>query len=361
MSEHIKLKITKIIPRTSDAIEIVFQDDSQKIKDFYPGQFLTFLLNINGKNIRRSYSICSSPSELPTIAVCVKRVKDGLASNHLADNAKANDIIEVIEPYGQFNINHNLPSLPELVLFGAGSGITPLMSILKTSLSKNLSPKVRLYFGNTNTNTIIFKKELEDLVALYPEKLSVVHILTNPIGTWDGPKGRITAELVKSIVQYEKLENTNADFYLCGPHGMMDSVSEGLENLNIDKKKIHREVFFTTPENPTKLTTDELSKFDKEEINVGHVVKIIYEGQEHSVTVSPGNFILDAAIDAGLDLPYACQMGICGMCRARKVTGHMHIAETQESLSASEIKNGACLTCCGTPLSHDLVIDYDKK
>lgn len=354
MSDHLRLTVTEVTNPTADSIAIYF-DAAGKIDTFLPGQFLTFSVEINGKNVRRSYSICTAPSELPRIGVAVKRVKDGLMSNFLADYVRKDAVLDIMKPYGTFTLNTSLSSLPTLALFAAGSGITPMMSILKTALQMDSSSKVYLFYGNQNQNTIIFKDELDQLQAQYNGRLQVTHILDNPNPGWEGVNARITAEMTTDLLKYYNLNNDSV-FYMCGPAGMMDSVQAGLSNGGISPDRVHRETFF--------LQTDSL----KEEAAAAAAsadgpknVKIIYEGQTHEILVAPGVFILDAAIDAGLDLPYACQMGICGMCRATKVQGSMHISDSQESLSASEIASGACLTCCATPESNDLVIDYDHR
>jgi ring-1,2-phenylacetyl-CoA epoxidase subunit PaaE len=163
MNSHLKLKVTRVKRETADAISLYFDANSQ-IDSFYPGQFLTLVLPFEGRGgVRRSYSICTTPAQLPEIGVCIKRVDNGLVSNLLNDNAKEGQQYEIIEPYGQFSLNHKIAQLPTLVLIGAGSGITPLMSILKTALAHSSQPNVVLLYGNRDEENVIFSEELTAL------------------------------------------------------------------------------------------------------------------------------------------------------------------------------------------------------
>ena len=352
------LEVDEIVRETSDSAALYFNAHNE-IKDFYPGQFLTFVLKLNGKEIRRSYSICTSPSSLPRIGVCVKRVKKGLGSNYILDKIKEGDKVKLLEPYGSFNLNHRLDQFPPLVLFGAGSGITPLMSILKSALEKATS-KVYLFYGNSKEEGIIFKEELHRLKKLYGERLDGFHILSRPGDNWIGRTGRLSQELCAELLdEFNLLQDKSVNFYVCGPKGMMDSVLECLDTSGIEQGRVHRESFFSGTSEYDIVEGSVKRDTSLDEAPDERTVKLIYDGEEHEVVVPKGEYILDCALDAGIDLPYACQSGICGMCRAEKVKGEMLIHD-QEALSESEIADGACITCCAEPLSDDLVIDYDQ-
>lgn len=356
----IKLPVAEIKQETSDSISIYFNVSNGEIQDFYPGQFLTLVLDVNGQNIRRSYSICTAPSELPRIGVCVKRVENGLASNHLADNLKVGDELTLIEPYGNFNLNHKLEKLPTIVLFGAGSGITPLMSILKSALEIDGNNTVHLFYGNSNEDSIIFKDELDTIKTKHPNRFHLNHILSRPSGNWDGVKTRLTKDFSKQLLDFTGLLNDEtANYYVCGPNGMMENVLECLNDLNIEATRIHKESFYTELPSEAEKTEELQEALGEENIPDERKVIVRFEGEDHEIIVPKGEYILDCALDEGLDLPFACQSGICGMCRAKKVQGKMLIHE-QEALSESEIEAGDCLTCCAEPLSDDLIIDYDS-
>lgn len=353
MQNPINLPIVKKIQETNQAIQLVFQDNSHQIKAFLPGQFLTFMVTINGEQHRRSYSICTSPKELPFIGVCVKRVEGGLVSNFLLDNAKEGDYMQLIPPFGNFTYDVTAKHGSRLVLFAGGSGITPMMSIIKTVLSSDEESKIYLYYANSNQEQIIFHQELETLSASHPNRFQVTHLLSRPLPGWDGPSLRCNASLVQDLIRYNNHHlEVETQYYMCGPAGMMESVLLGLETIGIGKTNMHKESFVSSSKTPKSIDSPETnheSAFD---------VTIIYGGAKHAIKVASDEKILEKALEANIDLPYACQMGICGMCRATVKQGKISMEE-QEAISESEINAGACLTCVGKPASAGLIIDYD--
>lgn len=352
----IKLKVDTIVRETPDAVAIYFRDEKGEIAHFWPGQFLTLVMQLDGKSARRSYSICTAPAVLPMIGICVKRVADGLVSNYLVDKLQEGDVLEVLEPYGSFTLNYKMAQLPTLVLIGAGSGITPLMSIIKSVIDKPEAPKVHLFYGNRNEGSIIFKEQLEKLMDKYPGKLEVTHLLSQPSSSYAGVKGRIEAGIIQALCSEKQLfADASANYYICGPDGMMHAVLGLLDSQGIPAERVHKESFFLAHKAEPAVETSAAGAGDGT-----HKIKIKLDGQLHDLTVKPGKYILETALEHGLDLPYACTMGVCGMCRAVKVQGEMLIEE-QEAISESEIEEGACLTCVSKPLSNDLVIDYDAR
>lgn len=358
--QTIKLTVQNIVHETKDAIAIYFKDELGQIPHFWPGQFLTLVLNINGQSVRRSYSICTSPTSLPEIGVCVKRVEGGLVSNHLVDTLKIGDTLDVLEPYGNFTLNYKMANMPTLVLVGAGSGITPLMSIIKSVLSTGSQSKIHLFYGNRNEHSIIFKEQLDQLAQNSNGKLSITHLLSQAGEGFSGIKSRIEGKLLQSLCNESALfDDLTANFYICGPDGMMHAVLDMLEAQGIPKERVHKESFFLAHKS-SETTTEELSTDADPNDDGSRMVKLKLDGSIHEIKVPKGNYILETALAHGLDLPYACTMGVCGMCRATKVQGEMLIEE-QEAISDTEIEEGACLTCVGMPVSHDLLIDYDMR
>lgn len=354
------LKVAQIIPQGTDSVELVFLDEQNRIQNFWPGQFITLLLNIDGKSLRRSYSICSVPEDLPQIAVCVKKVEGGLASNFLNTHIQTGDRIEVLEPYGHFSLNYKNPGLSDLVLVGAGSGITPLLSMMKSALA-HAQNRICLIYGSKSYRDILFNDEINALRARFPSRFRVENFLSRE--PFDGCRtGRIVTDgIMQTISDWPDFRLREANFYLCGPKAMMDEVEVGLKSHHFDPDRIHRESFvLTVSDQATENIISTVSKPSSTATQSSHSVQIILEGRTHSIDVSAGRHILETALDAGLDLPYACTMGVCGMCRAFKVSGDMEIGE-QEALSRSEIEQGYCLTCVGKPLNDQLVIDYDRK
>ncbi|MBM3918007.1 MAG: 2Fe-2S iron-sulfur cluster binding domain-containing protein [Sphingomonadales bacterium] len=356
----VSLTVERINPQGTDAIELVFLDKKKQIRTFWPGQFITLLLNIDGKSVRRSYSICSVPEDLPRLAVCVKKVEGGLASHYLNSQLQTGDRLEVLEPYGNFSLNYTNPTLTDLVLVGAGSGITPLLSMLKSSLS-HAQNRVFLIYGSRSYADILFHDELNKLQTKFPTRLRIEHFLSrNPHENCRS--GRIATEsLMHALLSWPELKLDEANYYICGPKSMMDEVESGLKSHQTDASRIHRESFvLTVADNTTESKAPITPRPSDTAVRSAHTVQIILEGHTHTLEVASGRHILETALDAGLDLPYACTMGVCGMCRAFKVQGEMHIGE-QEALSRAEIEQGYCLTCVGKPLSDKLVIDYDRS
>lgn len=331
---YLDLKVKEVIRETADAISVVF--DRPEGVSFKAGQFLTLIIDINGKEVRRSYSLSSAPYEMDKLTVSVKRVEGGLMSNYLSDNTKAGDTIKVMEPMGTFFLEPNSSSANNYVLFGGGSGITPMMSILKTILTEEPNSIVTLVYANRDKFSIIFKEELETLAN--SDKLNIIHVLEDT-SDFDARSGRINPDLVKEVIS----DNVTG-YYMCGPTPMMDAVTNSLNAYGISSSIIHKESFVSAP---------------SEEHNTGvgnKMVKIIYDGDEYDVEVKEGSSILDSALDSDVDLPYSCQGGVCTACRGKCLSGKVDLTEV-EGLSDAEMEQGYVLTCVGYPLTDDVVIE----
>ena len=361
MSHFHKLKIALVKRETKDAVSVSFQvpDSLTQKFNYLPGQYLTLRLNVNGETVNRSYSFCSSPyaNELPTIAV--KQVDGGKASTFINQHLQAGAEIEVMEPNGNFHSPISASNAKKYILFGGGSGITPVFSILKSVLIAEPNSSVTLFYGNRDTASIIFKNDIEALQNQYASRLKVVHILDREESGWTGYTGFMVKEKALQLLK----ENTdfnfaNAEFFICGPTPMMKEVETALESLNIAKEKVHIE-YFTAK-------ADE----DKEAASVGSVsasevpftgktnVKLIFDGNEVSFDVSEKQTILTAALDAGYDPPYSCMVAACCTCRAKLVSGKVEM-DDRESLTDAEIARGYVLTCQSHPKSHGIVLNFD--
>lgn len=353
MSKYHFLTVEKIIRETPDAISVYFkQPASQKI-NYKSGQFLTLLVPVNGATERRSYSMCSSPVTDENLVVTVKRVPGGKVSNYLNDNLKPGAIMEVMEPMGTFFLEPKSNARRHIVLLGAGSGITPLLSIAKAVLQAETNSHVSLVYGNRNEQSIIFKEDLEQLRQKFAGRLEVVHVLSQPSAMWHGHSGRLNQSLVLKIM--EKLPQlTDAEYFICGPDGMMQEMKHALQILQIPSERVHYESFVSASdekihgeviENPSVSVQD-------------HVVTILYEGAEYKVKVPAKKTILEAALDNNIDLPYSCQSGMCTACMGKCTSGKVKLDE-EDGLSEAEVRQGYVLTCVGHPLTADVVIEID--
>ncbi len=345
MADYYTLKVKEIIWETGQAATLrLKQPLFSKIK-YLPGQFLTFILEINGQKVRRSYSMSSTPELDADLAVTIKRVPGGLVSNYLLDKLKPGDSVEVTKPAGNFVIETDKNKSRHVILIGAGSGITPLMSILRAVLFFEPQSRVSLLYGNRHEGAIIFRRQLDELQAKFADRLTVIHTLTEPDKFWGGYRGRIDRFMTVNVIsKLPKLPETL--FYLCGPSGMMEEAKEGIKKMGYPLSVVRQESFTVAEGQTISQATG-----DKD-----YQVKIRLRGKEYTVEVKAGQTVLNAALDAGLDMPYSCQSGLCTACMGKKIAGEL-VMEDSDALSASELAQGYVLTCISHPTSEDLVIE----
>jgi ring-1,2-phenylacetyl-CoA epoxidase subunit PaaE len=352
MATNTHLTIHKVVAETADTISIHFQQPWHKMIDYKAGQYLTLIATIDGKQVRRPYSLCSSPHADAFPAVAVKRIPGGEMSNFLADWAAEGKGLEIMEPMGNFFYEPAPEKRRHIVLFAAGSGITPMFSIIKSALKMEPKSEITLVYGNRNVESIIFHNELTELQGHNSNRLRVVHCLTSPPDQWYGATGRISQEMLGEILEQTTpaLPIEDSLYFMCGPQGMMDSVQQVLISRGVPATKVFHESFFSN-----------VSEVDKEAAIVEQgiierTVKVIYDGDEFEFTVPAHSTILEAAEEADVDLPYSCQSGLCTACRGKCLSGKIHMDET-EGLSQNEIENGYILTCVGHPLTDNVVIE----
>lgn len=381
MNSHtLSLRVVDVTQETPDAITIHFEHPDKKIIASKPGQFLTLLVPVGGQIERRSYSLCSAPFEAPRLSVTVKRVPGGVVSNYLIDTCKPGMEMEVFEPMGTFHVLTGPDKEHNLVLIGAGSGITPLMAMIRAVLHEEPRSKVSLIYGNRNEDSIIFLDQLNQLQSQYPDRLRVQHVLSQPKN--GDPKrgafqtlsslfrkkkapegqaepltrytGRLNRKMLIEILREMKLTDyLDTEFYLCGPEGMMEEAREALKILKVSPERIHKESF-VIPRQKDAAEGEVVA--GTEEPDGDHVVTLIYEGTEYQVSVKKGQTILEAGLDQNIDLPYSCQAGLCTACRGKCLSGKVHLEE-REGLSDAEIEEGYVLNCVGHPLTDDVVIE----
>jgi len=351
-AHYYQLRVREVIQETDDAISIVFDEPANEI-EYTSGQFLTLIPVINSEKVRRAYSLCTSPFVDKFPAVTVKRIQNGLVSNYLNDHIKVGDEIEVMEPRGNFTTVYDENNKRHIVMFGGGSGITPLMSIAKSTLHAEPESIVSLIYCNRNINSVIFKQHLEELQDKFEGRMHVIHVLDDAPVNWQGPSGLLNHEMLKRLIERIPdwgIENTT--YLMCGPEGMMKNVQSMLEEMQIPRDKIFRESFVAPIIDKEPKPTDEAPVSEVQ----SRKVTVIYEGEEHTFAVEPDNTILETALDLGIDLPFSCQSGLCTACRGRRVSGEVKMDE-MEGLSDSEIEQGYVLTCVGHPATDDVVIE----
>lgn len=346
------LKVKDIVKETRDAISIVFEHPPSGKINYKSGQFLTLITTVNGKEVRRAYSLCSSPFVDEDLAVTVKRVENGLMSNWLPDNVKAGAVLKVMEPMGQFTTEYKKEQKRHIIMFAGGSGITPMMSIIKSMLTQEPESIVSLIYCNRDIDSIIFKNELDKWETKYEGRLHVIHVLDNAPMNWTGYSGLLNHDMLTKL--FERVPDwgiSKTTYLMCGPEGMMKNVESLLAMRNIPSEKIFKESFvqgtINKEEKSTSTSSDELKTRE---------VTIRFDGQEYKVSVPPNKAILESALDQGIDLPYSCQSGLCTACRGKALSGQVKLDE-EEGLSKSERDEGYVLTCVGHPLTDDVVIE----
>lgn len=353
--KFVPLKVAEIIRETHDANTVVFEKPADGSFDYQPGQYLTLRFDLAGEDVRRAYSLCSSPITDAKLAVTVKRVDQGKVSNHIGDNLKAGDTVQVMPPMGNFKVDLNAANKHHYVLIGGGSGITPLMSIIKSVLKVETESEVTLIYANRDADSIIFKSELEAYEAKEAGRFRVIHSLDTAPAGFQGLTGQMNRQgflsVLNDLMNVDQLPKT---FWLCGPRGMMEEAEAAMGFLGIQKGSIKKESFTAKVAEPKEETA-------AAPVGPGkagdYTIRVILDGEEKDVFVKKSNTILEAVVDAGMDPPFACQMGVCCTCRAQVTAGKVEMEE-DEGLSDSEIEEGYILTCQSHPMTEGVVLEY---
>jgi len=350
------IKIRNVQKNTKEAITIEFEipDRLKSEFDYEPGQYLTLEVEIDGKRERRAYSMCTSPLSDLHPAVTIKRLKGGKVSNYLNDTAKEGQILQVLPPLGNFLVHLNENHRKQYFLFGGGSGITPLMSILKAIISFEKNSTIALLYGNHEKDSIIFYNELAALQNQFPERFTLTHALSIPSSLADGNalSGRIDADKVKQFLQKHNNADLEQEYYICGPEGMIRTVDETLKSIPVGFLYIHKEYFVLEEKAKDPETVVAI------ENNGATKVTIIIDQQEHQIEVNPNESILDAALDNNIDAPFSCMSAACATCRAKVLSGEV-VMDDSEMLSEKELAENYILTCQAHPTTPNVVITYD--
>ncbi|MBX2963668.1 MAG: ferredoxin--NADP reductase [Cyclobacteriaceae bacterium] len=352
-THYFELKVKETVQETKDAISIVFEQPANQPISYKSGQFLTLIIAINDKEVRRAYSLCSSPFVDADLAVTVKRVESGLVSNWLVDNVKAGDTLKIMEPMGHFTTEFEKGRKRHLVMFAGGSGITPMLSHIKSVLTQEPESIASLIYCNRDIDSIIFKDELAKWETNYQGRLHVIHILDNAPMNWQGYSGLLNPELLKKL--FERIPAWGLDkttYLMCGPEGMMKNVETLLAQHSIPAEKIFKESFVQGTIDKAKKPAAETA-FSENKVRE---VTIRYDGNEYKIMVEPKRTILETALDQGIDLPFSCQSGLCTACRGKALSGTVKLDE-EEGLSQAERNEGYVLTCVGHPMTDDVVIE----
>ncbi len=358
MSEFSNLKIAEIREEANDTRQLVF-DVPPELEDtfsFKAGQYLTFAAEIDGEEVRRSYSICAAVGE--PLSVAIKKIEGGAFSSYAHDNLSAGDEVRVLPPDGQFSPELDPGTKKKYLLISAGSGITPVISIAKTVLATEPESEVTLIYGNRRSGDMIFRESLLWLKNRYLERFQWINIFSRE--TQDAPilNGRINnrkgTELNRCLIDIVSYD----EFYLCGPEGMISEVSRGLRATGIDEAHIHYELFFASAED-ARLAIEKHHERARQYAGLTTEVRVRYSGREVAFDLTAdGENILDGATEQGLDLPYSCKGGVCATCKAKLLEGEVDM-DLNHALSDEEVEAGFVLTCQAHPISTKVIVDFD--
>jgi ring-1,2-phenylacetyl-CoA epoxidase subunit PaaE len=351
------LKVKEVKRQTPDCVSVSFDIPAALQGDFLftQGQNITLKKTINGEELRRSYSICTAPFE-NELTVAIKKVDGGKFSSFANDELKNGDELEVMPPTGKFNTTLHIANKKNYIAFAAGSGITPVISIIKTTLQAEPQSNFTLVFANRNRASIIFFEELEGLKNKYLQRFNFINLLTREKTDADIFFGRIDTDKLNQLnklIDYNKQD----EFFVCGPEEMIFCVRDFLEGRGIDKKKIHFELF-TTPGSSTQ-KNNIAGKQGAEKIKSTVQIKLDGRTVDFAMGFESGS-ILDEALKQGADLPFACKGGVCCTCKAKLVEGKVEM-DVNWGLEEEEIKQGFILTCQSHPVTEKVVIDFDVR
>jgi len=348
------LKVVGIDKPIKHATTITFEVPSQleEAFQFYPGQYLNIKFRVKGKEARRCYSLNSCPYTDQLLQVTVKRVKGGLVSNYVNDQLKVGDTLDVMVPDGRFYASVDKEEYKTYFLFAAGSGITPIFSILQSVLTVTTYSSVYLFYGNKNQNTIIFKEKLDELEKQYPQRLKVVHTLSEPkVWTvwkqWKGRKGRIDPKDVEWFISNHPPTAQDAQYFICGPGSMNLSIRKALIGMDVPEERIHIEQFGGAVE----ALSGDINAVDAE-------VSVNLFGQPHELFVPKGQTILEVLKEAKADPPYSCESGVCGSCMAKVVKGKAEMKACM-ALDDDEVAEGMILTCQALPTEAKVEVIFE--
>jgi len=354
------LKVKEVRPETNDCVSVALEvpDDLKQTFRFAPGQYLTFKKHLKDAEIRRSYSICCSPND-NELRVAIKKVEQGKFSGFANAELKPGEVLDVMPPLGKFTPRSSDKTKKQYLAFAAGSGITPVMSIMKSLLENEADSEFTLVYGNRNRNTIIFREAIEGLKNRYMQRMRVYHILSREMMDVPLFNGRIDAnkviDLSKSLIDVNKVD----EVFICGPEEMLLAVRQQLLDLGMPSEKIHIELF-SSPDQP-KAKHEQWVKQHNRHGDAVSKVSVRLDGVTFDMELGYNeDSILDAALKHGADLPYACKGGVCSTCRAKVVEGEVEM-EVNYALEKDEIKNGFVLTCQSHPKTERVVIDFDAR
>ncbi len=357
MARFHDLTVTDVHKTIRDAVVVTLRpvNGAAEAFDFTQGQYLTFRRDFDGEELRRSYSICAGKDD-GVLQVGIKRVDGGAFSTWANTDLKVGDTLQAMPPMGAFHTPLNPDSHKQYLGFAGGSGITPVLSILKTTLAREPQSRFTLVYANKGVNTIMFREELEDLKNQYMGRLNVIHILETDAQEIDLFTGLVTKEKCAELFQHWiDIENVDTAF-ICGPEPMMLGIAEALRENGLDDSQIKFELFASAQPGRAKRKHGDVATAAQANQTQARVT---LDGASQTITMPKDQTILDAALENAMDAPYACKAGVCSTCRCKVIEGEVEMV-ANHALEDYEVEKGYVLSCQAYPLTDNVVVDYDQ-
>lgn len=354
-SEFYPLSVRALQHETRDAVTVTFDVPPELESQFHftQGQYLTFRATIDGGEVRRSYSICSAVQDAK-LRVAIKRSPGGVFSNWIIDNLKPGDVIDVMPPEGRFHVALSATNAKHYAAFAVGSGITPIFSIVKTTLLAEPDSSFTLFYGNRASSTIIFREELAELKDLFLDRFNLIHVMSREHQDVDLLNGRIDADKAEQLLRYFCRFESIDTVFLCGPQEMVDAVAERLKALGLPEARIKIELFTVK-----KSERKQERKLAAAAAQADCHVKVIVDGATVEFAMNRNETILDAALERGIDLRHSCKSGVCATCRSKLIEGQVDM-DANYALEDYEIARGFILTCQSYPVTDRVTVDFDQ-
>ena len=359
MAQHFhSLKILDVIRETADCISVSFDvpDVLRQTFAFRAGQYVTLRADVGDRELRRSYSLCSAPHENQW-RVAIKRVDGGMFSQWAHMLLRAGDWIDVLPPDGHFVYEPEANRARQILLLAAGSGITPVLSILKTALEVESNSQVTLIFGNRRVKDIIFREQIEDLRNRFLTRLQLIHTLSGEVQEAPLANGRIDGAKLASVIPHLVNPNRIDQVYICGPAAMIEATAASCVAAGVSAEKIHKELFGA----PRAVVHSALANSELNDVGDTAIVSVIADGIERELRVHfKGDSVLDVVLASGIDVPYACKAGVCCTCRAQVLEGEVRM-DANYTLEQHEVDRGFVLTCQSHPVTDRVRLSFDGR
>ncbi len=358
-----ELTVKRVTPEAAGSVAITFDIPAAERDTFafQPGQFLTLRARVDGQEVRRNYSISSPKSRLAKageLEIGIRPVEGGVFSNWAAQRIQAGDRLDVMPPDGRFTVKKQRAI--HRVGFAAGSGITPILSIAATTLEEQPEAKFTLVYGNRRMSSVMFNEALQDLKDRYRDRLTLIHILSRQAQEVDLLQGRIDGAKVRALIKALLPAASMDEVFVCGPEAMIDATEAALVAAGVPASRVYTERFTSGPAQAAKIQADTDAAPRKQAAVKDVALTVVLDGKQHELHIGPDEHVLDAALDAGLDLPYSCKAGVCCTCRAKVLCGEV-VMDKNFTLEADEMAQGYVLSCQARATTKQITISFDER